>query len=50
MILTVEDLKKFIDSLPGDYDIEYVDQEGNLHPISDKIEVDLSNEKLILKS
>ena len=50
MILTVEELKNFIDNLPGDYCIEYHDKDGISHPINDTLEVDLSGEKLILKS
>ena len=49
MILTIENLQDFIDKLPTDYTVEYV-EDGISHPISDRLEVDLSGEKLILKS
>lgn len=49
MILTIENLLKVIENVPGDYSVEYVN-EGISHPICDRIEVDLSNERLVLKS
>ena len=48
--LTLKQLIEFSNNLPGEYTIEYVDHKGISHTITDKLEVDLSNEKLILKS
>lgn len=50
MMLTIENLKNFIENLPGEYVIEFHDHNGISHPILDKLEVDLSGEKLVLKS
>lgn len=50
MMLTIGDLKNFISNLPDEYSVEYVDQDGISYPIIDKLEVDLSGEKLIFKS
>ena len=49
MSLEVGQLKKVLDLVDDDFEIEYVDDVTN-HLISDKIEIDLSNKKLIFKS
>ena len=47
-ILTVEILKKLIENIPGNYTVEY-STEKTISPIGDKVEIDISGEKLILK-
>ena len=47
-VLDIETLKKIIDRIPEDYEIEFNDR-NSTHKISDKIEVDVSEKKLILK-
>lgn len=49
MLLEVGQLKKVLDLVDDDFKIEYVDDVTN-HLISDRIEIDLSNKKLIFKS
>lgn len=49
--LTIRDLKSFIENLPEDYTIEFYNSGCDVNcVVSDKLEVDLSGEKLILKS
>jgi hypothetical protein len=45
MILTVEVMKQIIEKLPDDYEIWY-----NNNPVQDKVEIDVSEKKIILKS
>ena len=47
-ILDIETLKKIIEKVPEDYELEFNDRSGT-HKISDKIEVDVGEKKLILK-
>jgi len=47
-ILTLGELKKFIDTLPDDYEICYKD-ETTTKPISSNIEIDLDSKELIFK-
>ena len=49
-MLTIEDLKNFIDKLPDDYYITFQDKDGTEHQVADKFEVNLSMKKLVLKS
>lgn len=46
--LKIESLKKIIENIPDDYEIEFNDRKGN-HIISDKIEIDISGKKLIFR-
>lgn len=49
MILDVATMKSILDKLPGDYEIEFQD-DHTVHPISNKIEIDISGKTIILKS
>jgi len=42
--MKAETLKKILDNIPGDYDIYFQDKK-----ISAKIEIDIDNERIILK-
>ena len=46
--LTIDVLKKIIENMPEDYTVEY-DKEVTIAPISDKVEIDISNKRLIFK-
>jgi len=46
--LTIEVLKKIIEHIPEDYTVEF-DNGKNKYSIDDKVEIDVSMEKLILK-
>ena len=48
MILDVATMKSILDSLPEDFEIEFKD-ENTTYPLSDKIEIDVSGKKIILK-
>ena len=47
-ILTIEVLKKIIENIPKDYVVEF-DNKKTTFPIDDKVEIDISNKRLILK-
>lgn len=47
-ILTIEVLKKLIENIPDDYNVEY-DKETTIAPITDKVEIDVSGKRLIFK-
>ena len=47
-ILTIEVLKKLIENILDDYTVEY-DGEVTIVPIEDKVEIDVSNKRIILK-
>lgn len=47
-ILNISNLKKIIEKVPEDYEIEFEGRDGT-HKISDRIEIDVSGKKLILK-
>lgn len=49
-VLTIGDLKDFVDKLPDDFTVEYHDRDDISHVIVDRLVVDLSGKKLILKS
>ena len=49
MIMTVEVLKKVLDHIPDDYEITFNDK-GIEHIVQDKVEIDVSGKKLVLKS
>ena len=48
-ILNVEVLKKKIENVPEEYDIEYYNGTTNV-PISDKVEIDVRGKKILFKS
>ena len=47
--LNVEVLCKIIENLPEDFTVEYMSNDGIVHYVSDKVEVDISQKKLVLK-
>jgi len=47
-VLDIATLKKIIEKVPEDYEIEF-DGRDSTHKISDKIEIDVGEKKLILK-
>lgn len=47
-ILTIEVLKKLIENLPDEYTVEYY-KEVTIAPIEDKVEIDVSDKKLIFR-
>ena len=47
-ILDIATLKEIIEKVPEDFDIEFNDR-NITHQISDKVEIDVSGKKLILK-
>lgn len=50
MIITVDVMKEILDKVPGDFEIVFVGNDGITHPISDKFEVDVSGQRILLKS
>lgn len=48
--LTIEVLSKICEKLPDDYIVEFVSSDGVTYHLSDVFEVDVSEEKLVLKS
>ena len=46
--LTIEVLKKIIEHIPDDYEVEF-DNGKNKYSIDNKVEIDVGLEKLILK-
>lgn len=46
--ITIEVLKKIIENIPEDYDVEF-DNGKNIFQIADKVEIDVGLKKLILK-
>ena len=47
--LTIGTLKKLIEHIPEDYTVEYKNNNDSLCPLSDRVEIDISNNQLILK-
>ncbi|MBQ2652664.1 MAG: hypothetical protein IJF83_03845 [Methanobrevibacter sp.] len=47
-ILSVEVLKKIIENVPEDYTVEYENQKTTA-PLADKVEIDVSGKRIILK-
>ena len=45
--LTINTLKKLIEHMPEDYTVEY--KKDILSPLSDVVEIDVTNNRLILK-
>ena len=51
MIINAGTLKEILDHVPDEFEIEYYDTNSNIsHSISDKVEIDVSEKKLVLKS
>ena len=48
-ILTINTLKKIIENLPEDYEVHYKKEENNINPLTDVVEIDVGNQRLILK-
>ena len=48
-ILNIEVLKKIIENVPEDYDVEFYNGTTNV-PLSDKVEIDVSGKKILFKS
>lgn len=48
VILTVGILKNLMENMPNDFTVEY-DNKKTISPINDKVEIDITGEKLILK-
>lgn len=48
-ILNVEVLKEIVEKLPNDFEVEFVNYEGAVAPLSDNISVKVSEKKLVLK-
>lgn len=49
MFISVDVLREILDKVPGDFEVEYMKDDIS-HPISDRVEVDVSGKKIILKS
>lgn len=49
MIIIAEVMKNILDNVPGDYELEFY-EDGISYPISDKVEIDVSGKRIILKS
>ena len=47
-ILEISVLKEIIEKVPEDFEVEFDDRD-TIHQISDKVEIDVSGKKLILK-
>ena len=48
-ILKIQVLKKIIENIPDDYDVEFYNVTTNV-PLSDTVEIDVSGEKIMFKS
>lgn len=48
-ILNIEVLKKIIENVPEDYDVEFYNGTTNV-PLSDKVEIDVGGKKILFKS
>ena len=48
-ILNIEVLKKIIENIPEDYDVEFYNGTTNV-PLSDKVEIDVSGKRILFKS
>lgn len=51
MIIDAKTLKEILNHVPDEFEVEYYDCYKNIsHPISDKVEINISEKKLVLKS
>ena len=48
-ILKIEVLKKIIENIPDNYDVEFHNGNTNV-PLSDTVEIDVSGERILFKS
>lgn len=48
-VLNIEVLKKIVEKLPDDFEVECEYGEGLVIPVSDNITVNISNKKLLLR-
>ncbi len=48
-ILNIEVLKKIIENVPEDFDVEFYNGTTNV-PLSDKVEIDVSGKRILFKS
>lgn len=48
--LDIATLKKLVENMPEDFKIEYLDNTGINHLISDSVELNISEKKLCFKS
>ena len=48
-VLNIKVLKEIVDKLPDDFKIEFEDREGVVSPVSDNINVKVSDKTLVLK-
>ena len=48
-ILKIEVLKKIIENIPEDYDVEFHNGTTNV-PLSDTVEIDVSGKRILIKS
>ena len=48
-ILNIEVLKKIIENIPEDYDVEFYNGTTNI-PLSDTVEIDVSGKRILFKS
>ena len=48
-ILNIEVLKKIIENIPEDYDVEFYNGTTNV-PLSDTVEIDVSGKRILFKS
>ena len=48
-ILKIQVLKKIIENIPDDYDVEFYNGTTNV-PLSDTVEIDVSGDKIMFKS
>lgn len=47
--LTIETLKELIEHLPSEYTVEYKNNEDIITPLGDVVEIDVGNQRIILK-
>lgn len=47
--LTIGTLKKLIEHMPDDYSVEFKNNNDIISPLSDRVEIDVSNTRVILK-
>lgn len=47
--LNIGTLKKLIETIPDDYTVEHKKEKDIISPLSDVVEIDVGNQRLILK-
>lgn len=48
--LEIQTMKKVIENIPDDYKIQYIDNKDIVHILTDKIEINVSDKTVTLKS